>query len=176
VADRAPAHLDAVAAGDSRIANARERITTHVAELRAAITPRSTYSLVHGELGPDHVLVTPAGEPVLIDIEGLTYFDVEWEHAWLRIRFGDRYPSLGAFELDAARLELYRYAQMLSLIEGPLRVGDTDFPDRAWMLDLAEYNIGRGAGRARVGRPALSVRRGPRRRRTPARWRPSRRR
>jgi aminoglycoside phosphotransferase (APT) family kinase protein len=143
VVDRALAHLDAVAARDPRIADARDRIATHMAELRAAVAPRSTYGLVHGELGPDHVLVTPAGEPVLIDIEGLTYFDVEWEHAWLLMRFGDRYRSLGAFELDAARLELYRYAQVLSLIEGPLRIADTDFPDRGWMLDLAEYNIGK---------------------------------
>jgi hypothetical protein len=39
-------------------------------------------------------------------------------------------------------LELYRYAQTLSLIEGPLRIADnTNFPDRQWMLDLAEWNI-----------------------------------
>jgi hypothetical protein len=29
----------------------------------------------------------------------------------------------------------------LRLIEGPLRIADTDFPDRQWMLDLAEWNI-----------------------------------
>ena len=96
---------------------------------------------MHGELGPDHVLVTPAGEPVLIDIEGLTWFDVEWEHAWLRMRFGDAYPALAAADLDPHRLELYRYAQVLALIEGPLRIADTDFPNRRWMRDLAEWNI-----------------------------------
>jgi hypothetical protein len=89
------------------------------------------------------VLVGPAGEPVMIDFEGVTYFDVEWEHAWLRMRFADDYPRLGPVPLDADRLELYRYAQVLSLIEGPLRIADTDFPDRQWMLDLAEWNIGK---------------------------------
>ena len=139
VVDRALAHLDAVR--DERVAAARDRIQAYVRELRSAVPAREAYGLVHGELGPDHVLVTADGEPVLIDIEGLTYFDVEWEHAWLRMRFGEAYRQLRPVELDPARLELYRYAQILSLIEGPLRIAGTDFPHRQWMLDLAEWNI-----------------------------------
>jgi hypothetical protein len=57
------------------------------------------------------------------------------------MRFGDAYPALRPVDLDADRLEFYRYAQVLSLIEGPLRIADTDFPDREWMLGLAEWNI-----------------------------------
>jgi hypothetical protein len=78
---------------------------------------------------------------VLIDFEGLIAFDVEWDHAWTRMRFEEDYPRLGPVPLDDTRFELYRYAQVLSLIEGPLRIADTDFPDRQWMLDLAEWNI-----------------------------------
>jgi hypothetical protein len=52
------------------------------------------------------------------------------------------YPLLDPVPLDPDRLALYRYAQVLSLIEGPLRIADTDFPDRQWMLDLAEHHIG----------------------------------
>ncbi|WP_431904246.1 phosphotransferase [Nonomuraea sp. bgisy101] len=120
---------------------ARDRIAGHVRHLRSTVRARETYGLVHGELGPDHVLITPAGEPVMIDFEGLTYFDIEWEHAWLQMRFGYAYPVLRPVDLDPHRLELYRYAQVLSLIEGPLRIADTDFPDRQWMLKLAEWNI-----------------------------------
>jgi phosphotransferase family enzyme len=141
VVDRALGHLDAAAARDARLADARERIADHVRTLRAAVPPRTAYGLVHGELGPDHVLVTPGGEAVLIDIEGLTYFDVEWEHAWLRMRLEARYPELDVPGLDSDRLELYRYAQVLALIEGPLRISDTDYPGREWMLELAEWNI-----------------------------------
>ena len=43
---------------------------------------------VHGELGPDHVLVDRGGKPVRVGIEGLMYLDIEWEHAFLRLRFG----------------------------------------------------------------------------------------
>ncbi|MEU7754297.1 aminoglycoside phosphotransferase [Micromonospora sp. NPDC049171] len=141
IVDRALGHLDAAVARDARLAEAHRRIAAHVHHLRGRVAPRQTYALVHGELGPDHVLVTPAGEPVMIDFEGLAYFDVEWEHAWLQMRFGEAYPALRPVDLDPHRLELYRYAQVLSLIEGPLRIADTDFPDRQWMLDLAEWNI-----------------------------------
>ncbi|MGC4894383.1 phosphotransferase family protein [Micromonospora sp. DT31] len=141
IVDRALGHLDAAAARDARLADAHHRIAAHVRRLRGAVTARKEYGLVHGELGPDHVLVTPTGEPVMIDFEGLTYFDVEWDHAWLQMRFGDSYPALRPVDLDPHRLELYRYAQTLSLIEGPLRIADTDFPDREWMLDLAEHHI-----------------------------------
>jgi aminoglycoside phosphotransferase (APT) family kinase protein len=150
IADAALGHLDAAAARDARIADTHERIAARVHDLAAAITPRETYGLVHGELGPDHVLVTRAGEPVVIDFEGLTYFDIEWDHAWLRMRFGDAYPALRPVDLDADRLEFYRYAQVLSLIEGPLRIADTDFPDREWMLGLAEWNITKALAEAEV--------------------------
>jgi aminoglycoside phosphotransferase (APT) family kinase protein len=141
ILDRALRHLDAAATRDTRLAAARRRIADHLRHLRGAVRARQAYGLVHGELGPDHVLVTPAGEPAVIDIEGLAYFDVEWEHAWLQLRFGDAYRALRPVHLDPRRLELYRFAQVLSLIEGPLRIAGTDFPDRQWMLDLAELNI-----------------------------------
>ncbi|EXG82205.1 phosphotransferase family protein [Cryptosporangium arvum] len=141
IVDRALGHLHAAAPRDARIAAAHQRIADHLHHLRGAVEARQDYVLVHGELGPDHVLVTPAGESALIDIEGLAYFDAEWDHAWLRMRFGDTYPALRPVDLDPHRLELYRYAQILSLIEGPLRIADTDYPNRQWMIDLAQWNI-----------------------------------
>ncbi|MGX6606874.1 phosphotransferase family protein [Micromonosporaceae bacterium Da 78-11] len=141
IEDRALRCLNWSAARDQRIADAHRRIGDHVRELRAAVPARQVYGLVHGELGPDHVLVTPAGEPVMIDFEGLTFFDVEWDHAWTQMRFGEAYPGLNPVEAEPARLAFYRYAQVLSLIESPLRIAATDFPDRDWMLDLAEWNI-----------------------------------
>lgn len=141
IQDRARGHLNAAAARDARLADAHDRITDHLRCLRGVVTARRDYRLIHGELGPDHVLVPPSGAPALVDIEGLTFFDVEWEHAWLQLRFGDAYSALRPVELDPDRLEFYRYAQILSLIEGPLRIAGTDFPDRQWMLGLAERNI-----------------------------------
>ncbi|SNY05906.1 Phosphotransferase enzyme family protein [Paractinoplanes atraurantiacus] len=141
ILDRALGHLRLVEPRDGRLAEAGPRIEEHLRRLHGAVRARSTYGLVHGELGPDHVLIGPDGEPVMIDIEGLTYFDVEWEHAFLQLRFGESYDRLKPVELDLDRLEFYRYAQVLALIEGPLRIAETDFPERDWMLQLAEWNI-----------------------------------
>ncbi|WP_262380031.1 hypothetical protein [Nonomuraea sp. PA05] len=80
------------------------------------------------------------GRPVLIDIEGAMFFDVEWEHVFLRIRFGDHYARLRAGDLDERRMRLYALAQHLSLVAGPLRLLDGDFPDRSFMLGIARHH------------------------------------
>ncbi|WP_405802034.1 phosphotransferase family protein [Streptomyces sp. NBC_01506] len=141
VLDRALRDLAEAAARDPRIAAARDRLEVRLLDLTAAVRPRAQYAVVHGELGPDHVLVDPDGTPVVIDIEGLMYFDVEWEHVFLRIRLHDAYQSLKADGLDEDRLALYTLAQRLSLTAGPLRLLDGDFPDRAFMAGIAEHNL-----------------------------------
>jgi aminoglycoside phosphotransferase (APT) family kinase protein len=140
IARRALRHLEAAAAQVPRLAAAQPKVAALLAALRADIEPRREYALVHGELGPDHVLLDDSAQPVIIDIEGVTYFDVEWEHAFLRLRFWADYAGLGLAEVDEARVRFYDFAQRLSLIEGPLRIAATDYPDRDWMLDLAEYH------------------------------------
>jgi hypothetical protein len=137
---RALDDLDACCARVPRVAAARERLETQLRQRHSLIEPRAGYGLIHGELGPDHVLVAD-GRPVLIDIEGAMFFDVEWEHVFLELRFGPHYrPAKG---LDPARMNLYRPAQYLSLVEGPLRLLDGDFPHREAMLEIAEQNIER---------------------------------
>jgi hypothetical protein len=132
----------AEAAGrDQRVADARDRLEDRLRELAAAVRPRAEYSVVHGELGLDHVLVDPDGAPVIIDIEDLMYFDVEWEHVYMQIRLHEYRTLVGVDGLDEDRLALYMLTQRLSLAAGPLRLLDGDFPDRAFMQDIAEYNI-----------------------------------
>jgi hypothetical protein len=134
--------LAEAASRDQRIAGARDRLEERLRVLAAAVRPRAEYAVVHGELGLDHVLVDRDGNPVLIDIENLMYFDVEWEHVFLRIRHQDtHYRHLAVDGLDEDRLALYTLAQRLSLTAGPLRLLDGDFPDRAFMADIAEWNL-----------------------------------
>jgi hypothetical protein len=70
------------------------------------------------------------------------YFDVEWEHVFLRLRFGEHYRWLAGEGMDEHRMRFYALAMHVSLIAGPLRLLDGDYPDRAPMLAIAEYNIG----------------------------------
>ncbi|MYT73600.1 phosphotransferase [Streptomyces sp. SID8367] len=141
VLDRALRDLAEAAVRDPRIAAARDRLEEPLLALAAAVRPRAEYAVVHGELGPDHVLVDADGHPVVIDIEGTMYFDVEWEHVFLRIRLHDSYRPLAVEGLDEERLALYTLAQRLSLTAGPLRLLDGDFPDRAFMAQIAEHNL-----------------------------------
>jgi hypothetical protein len=140
VLDRALRDVEEAAERDGRIAAAGPALRDHLRELAGRVRPRAEYGLIHGELGPDHVLVDADGHPVLIDIEGLMHFDVEWEHVFLRLRFGEHYPALARPGLDPRRLDLYLLAMRLSLVAGPLRLLDGDFPDRAFMRGIAEHN------------------------------------
>ncbi|MET9122508.1 phosphotransferase [Streptomyces sp. NPDC004528] len=141
VLDRALRDLAEAASRDPRIAGSRDRLEERLLDLAAAVRPRAEHSVVHGELGPDHVLVDQDGRPAVIDIEGAMYFDVEWEHVFLRIRFHDSYRPLMSGGLDEDRLALYLLAQRLSLTAGPLRLLDGDFPDRTFMAAIAEHNL-----------------------------------
>jgi hypothetical protein len=132
--------LAEVARRDARAETARDRVEARLRELAAAIHPRAEYSLVHNELW-GHVLIDRQGRPVLIDIEDLMYFDVEWEHVFLKIRLHDDYRQLAVEGLDEDRIALYLLAQRLSLTAGPLRLLDGDFPDREFMQDIAEWNL-----------------------------------
>lgn len=141
VLDRALRHLAIVARRVERIAPSKSRIEDLIRGLAAVVRPREGYGLIHGELGPDHVLIDGQGHPVIIDIEGAMFFDIEWEHAFAKMRFGRDYPRIQQSNLDGARLDFYRLAQSLSLIEGPLRIADGDFPDRDFMVSIAEWHI-----------------------------------
>lgn len=73
-------------------------------ELASQVRPRREHRLIHGELGPEHLLLDRDGAPVIIDIEGLMFFDVEWEHVFLKIRFGEQYQLLQRAGLDERRM------------------------------------------------------------------------
>ncbi|MEV6332090.1 phosphotransferase [Streptomyces sp. NPDC051909] len=140
VLERAIEDLAEAAERDPSIGSAAASLHDRLQELATRVAPRTQHGLIHGELGPDHVLVDASGHPVLIDIEGLMFFDVEWEHVFLQLRFGDRYPALSRPGLDPARLDLYMLAMRLSLVAGPLRLLDGDFPYRTVMQEIAEHN------------------------------------
>jgi len=141
VRDRALRDLSEIRARDRRAARDGGRLEGLLHALADPLEPRRSYGLVHGELGPDHILLDRDGEPVLIDIEGLMYFDAEWEHVFLRLRFGERYAGLARPGLDPDRLRFYRLALHLSLVAGPLRIADTGHPERDWFLALAGHHL-----------------------------------
>ncbi|MDV9176616.1 phosphotransferase [Streptomyces sp. W16] len=143
IVERALGDLDELTAREPRVTAVHSQLADWLGELAARVRPRTEPpALIHGELGADHVRVTPDGDLALIDIEGLMYFDVEWEHVFLRLRFGRHYDALRTDGLDDDRLRLYRLAMHLSLVAGPLRLLDVgDFDDPEFMRGIAEHNL-----------------------------------
>jgi hypothetical protein len=138
---RALRHLDHAAEHSEQLRQAREKLEEALQSMAAGLQSRSEYGLIHGELGPDHVLVDAQGHPSIIDIEGLMFLDIEWEHAFLRFRFGKHYRHLRVNDLDESRLAFYTLCLHLSLCSGPLRLLQGDYPDREEMLEIAEWNV-----------------------------------
>lgn len=128
---------------DARAAADEAMLEEKLRTLHAALEPRAEFGVVHGELCGEHTLVGPEGEPVLIDIEGLMYTDVEVEHCWMRMRFGPHYEALRDPGLDLRRVRYYQYVMHLDLVGGPLRIAEGDFPDREWMLGVADFHLQR---------------------------------
>ncbi|MFD5129876.1 phosphotransferase family protein [Streptomyces olindensis] len=141
VAESALRSIAEAARREPRAAAVRRELEEAVHTLAAEVRPRDRHTLVHGELGPDHVLLTPDGQPALIDIEDLMYFDVEHEHVFLRLRFGPHYDALRVPGLDEARMRLYRLSMHIGLVSGPLTLVEGDFPHPERMREIAEHNL-----------------------------------
>jgi hypothetical protein len=141
--ERSLAQLAEIAGRDPRAGRARYRLEQALHSLAGPVEPRSVSTLIHGELGPDHILLDRHGEPVLIDIEGAMYFDAEVEHTWMRMRFGEHYAKLCRGGLDEDRLRFYQLCMHLDLVAGPLRIAGTSHPEREWFRGVAEYHLER---------------------------------
>jgi len=122
-----------------KIASNQSKLLDKLHELESRIKPRQQYGFIHGEMGPDHVLVNDKLEPFLIDIEGAMFFDIEQEHSFLEMRFGDFYRYLTNDTLDADRLLFYQFHHHISLTSGGLKLMHRGFPDQQFAKGLADY-------------------------------------
>ncbi|QHT61489.1 phosphotransferase [Paenibacillus lycopersici] len=129
-------HLEEAAAN-------RDRLLKKLYELESRIAPRRAYGFIHGELGPDHVIVKNDAELYLIDIEGASFYDVEHEHGFLHLRFGEHYEWLRDESIDPARLAFYQLHHYLSLTAGGLKLQQRGFHDQALARGIMESNLRR---------------------------------
>ena len=139
---RALADVEEAAGRDDRMRAGRSALIETLHDLASRVTAPPRVGLIHGELGPDHVLVAADGAPVLIDVEGVAYFDIEWEHVFVRMRFDRHYAPLSRDDLDPDRMRLFQLAMHVSLVAGPLRIATGDHPQAAWFRDLAAHHAG----------------------------------
>ena len=106
------------------------------------IKERKDYSLIHFELGPNHVMVDKEGKTYLIDFEGMKYFDLEYEYSFLKLRYGKYYPSLRSMPVDNHRIKYYLLHHHIMAIEGAHQLITKDYYDLADAREMIEYNYG----------------------------------
>lgn len=121
----------------------QSRLLEKLHELESRIAPRNRYGFIHGELGPDHILVTDQLEPYLIDIEGAGFYDIEHEHSFLEMRFRYFYRYLKNDNLDPNRMLFYRFHHHIALTSGGLKLLHRGFPDQPFAKGLADYHYRR---------------------------------
>jgi hypothetical protein len=102
---------------------------------------REEFSLIHNELGPEHVLINKNHDVFLIDLEGLLYADIELEHAYLKFRFEEGYNYLKRSDLDYDRLIFYKLYLHISHLYGHLKLlYDIDYQGNAPLKDIIDFN------------------------------------
>ena len=78
VSDHSLQGLDLAAQYNSEIQRNQGRIREVLEGLRAKVELRSSHHFIHGELGPEHIMVDRTGKVYFIDIEGAAFFDLEY--------------------------------------------------------------------------------------------------
>jgi hypothetical protein len=119
----------------------KNRLTEVLNSLYRRLKPRNYYSLIHGELGPNHVLVDKNLQTYLIDIECLSYFDIEYEHSFLEFRFENYNDYLKVEELDEDRLRFYKLTLHISYTTGAQKLLLRGYPDKNELYGMIEYNL-----------------------------------
>lgn len=141
---RALLELAAASETHKNVAKHKMRIEHKLRELSAHLAPRTTYHLIHGELGLEHILIRKADQTVyFIDIDGLKFFDVEVEHAFMKVRFST--PIYEQYfmreDLDIARMEFYEFALYVSFIYAGTRFILKNYEDQEWAQGLFSSNL-----------------------------------
>lgn len=93
---------------DSEINDLKKNMLTLMQKKFSKIgeTDNQEYSLVHGELTPPHIFILDDGEIGLIDIEGVKYFDVEYDWAVIDFMYSEKIPLPN--NINMKKMEFYK--------------------------------------------------------------------
>ena len=116
-----------------------EVLEEKVEQLAKKIKPRKEYTFIHGELGPNHVMVNKNNEAFLIDIEGAKYGDVEEEASFLKLRFGTSYEKIVNQAMDEERMRFYHLGHCLGNLSGAMALKNKGYYDMEDLNGMIKY-------------------------------------
>lgn len=105
------------------------------------IKPRKEYVLIHGELGPNHVLVGDDDKMYFIDVDRVKYFDIEYEASFLEFKFGEYYKYLKEENLDIDRVNFYRFSHHISYLSGAYQLKETNYFEEQEIEKVIRHNL-----------------------------------
>ncbi|MEZ4712738.1 MAG: phosphotransferase [Caldilineaceae bacterium] len=140
---RALLEVHATAAAEAVVAARKAEICARLQALHAQVTPRTSYSLLHGELPGGHVLVRSSDQTVyFVDIEGIHFGDLESEHTFLNwVYAAEDYQYFARPDLEPARMTFYKFAMHISLTYAGFCFTRRGFHDQAWAQRLFKRNL-----------------------------------
>jgi len=108
VYDFAAEELNIASRLDIEVSGIKEKILRLMQRKMDEISEAKTqeFSVIHGELKPEHVFLLENGEIGFIDIEGVKYFDIEFDWALINLIYGDMVPLPKSINVE--KLKFYK--------------------------------------------------------------------
>ena len=113
---------------DKELSDLYTKIEVLATKLADKIEKRNEYTFIHGELGPNHVIVDKDNNAYLIDIEGAKYYDVEEELSFLDIRF-NKMLRKAENTVDEQRIYFYHIGHCLGYLRGTMELKQKGYYD-----------------------------------------------
>jgi hypothetical protein len=100
--------LNIAAKLDNEVMEMKDKFLLLMKNLENKIDERKdqSYSLIHGELTPQHIWLLNDGTVGIIDIEAVKYFDIEYDWAVLELMYGGKIPMPES--INTEKLEFYK--------------------------------------------------------------------
>lgn len=123
---------------DSQYAKLYVQAEAKAIEFAQEIEVRDEYTFIHGELGPNHVIVDENNNAYLIDIEGAKFYDVEEELSFLDIRFNKMLEKSDGI-IDERRKKFYHIRHCFGNLRGAVELKHNGYYDMNDVNGMIEF-------------------------------------
>lgn len=123
---------------DSRYTDIYIQVEKKAKEYAKELENRKEYTFIHGELGPNHVIVDKDNRAYLIDIEGAKFYDVEEELSFLDMRF-NKMLRKAEDAVDEQRMYFYYIGHCLGNLRGAVELKQKGYYDMDDVNGMIEF-------------------------------------
>lgn len=102
-------------------------------------TNKQEFSLIHGELTPDHIFILENGEIGLIDIDGVKYFDIEYDWGLINLIYEDRIPLPNYVNVE--KLDFYKLCWIIIYVSGAIDYLVHVDSKNEWFINFRKRNL-----------------------------------